>query len=119
MKRPIDRIRGKFKEKRGEEGYSVDEFIIAAASFDSTLYTRTVRLRASENGLRVDLRKMRINLKGSSAIYLIPESKLEALMDIMEVEATVEDFQEELESQRGKSESPATRVINKRDRRYY
>jgi len=116
----IERIRGDFEEKAKQPGYSVDEFIRVAASFGSTLYTRTVRAYASENDLRRDLRKMRINLTGSSAIYLIPESKLEALMEGMGVRATVEDFQEELELQRERASalSNVNRSKKRRVNRY-
>jgi len=112
-------IREEFEREYGEPGYSVNEFASAVAHFGSTTID-TVRKHVSKQNLGVDLKKMGIDLTGSKAKYLIPESNLEDLMESIGVKVTLEDFKEELEFLRRKASSNIHRVGRNRktDRDY-
>ena len=115
----LDRIHREFKEKYGP-GYSATEVSNAAPQEGKTVHADAIRRYISKHSdLAIDLKKAKINLRGSNIESLIPESKLAALMEGMGIRGTVKGLIEKLEFQRSKSEGPETRIINKRDSRYY
>jgi len=112
------RIRREFEGRYGP-GYSATEISNAAPQEGKIVHADAIRRYVSENSdLAIDLKKTKINLRGSNLGSPIPESKLAALMEGMGIGGTVEELTGRMEFQRSKSDDQRIRV-GKRTRRYY
>ena len=99
--RPTYRIYEDFERKFEQPGYSATEISNAAPKEGKLVHADAIRRYVSENSdLAIDLKKARINLSGSNIGSLIPESKLAALMEGMEMGGTAEDLIRKLKHSR-------------------
>lgn len=115
----LDRIHREFKERYGS-GYSATEVSNAAPQESKTIHADTIRRYVSKHSdLAIDLKKAKINLRGSNIGSLIPKSKLAALMEGMGIEGTIEGLIERMEFQRSKSDDTRIRHMSKKYSRYY
>ena len=113
-----ERICRDFERELKEKGYYVNETRNAASHFGISRTIDYMRNYISEHGLAVDLKKETdIDLKGGKAKYLIPESRLEALMEGIGVRVSLEEFISQLELQRKRASSNVNRMGKGKNRR--
>ena len=98
----LDRIHMEFEERYGP-GYSATEVSNAAPQEGKTVHADAIRRYISKHSdLAIDLKKAKINLRGSNIESLIPESKLAALMEGMSIGGTTEGLIERMTSPKNK-----------------
>ena len=91
-----------FEETFGEKGYSAYQLasIFLNLDFGRNINSPTIQKYAEQEGMLVDVRELNLDLNGKNTRYLIAESNLEELMEVCGVEATLEEFNEQVEFKR-------------------